>query len=98
LQITVLAIFFIVVSIIIPGYFYWYFSREEKDVGGVDLKNRELFNDLIDNNTVYKNIPAIFGQGLEFKDIKFIDEKEKQKYLFVISEKLLGEIIPEKCA
>jgi hypothetical protein len=57
----VLAIFFIIVSILIPGYFYWYFSREEKDVGGVDLKNRELFNELIDNSLMAKNIPAIFG-------------------------------------
>jgi hypothetical protein len=45
----------------IPGYFYWYFSREEKDVGGVDMKNRELFSELIDNSLMAKNIPAIFG-------------------------------------
>jgi hypothetical protein len=57
----VLVIFFIIVTIIIPGYFYWYFSREEKDVGGVDMKNRELFNELIDNNLMAKNFPAIFG-------------------------------------
>lgn len=61
----------------IPGYFYWYFSREEKDVGGVDMKNRELFNELIDNSLMAKNIPAIFGQGIEFKDIKFVDDDEK---------------------
>lgn len=60
-QIAVLVIFFVVVTLIIPYLFYNYFSQEEKDIGKVSTKNRELFGDLIDENMSVAVIPGILG-------------------------------------
>lgn len=61
MQLTVLILFFLIVSVIIPSYFYWYFFKEERDIGGIDIKNKENFNNLIDENMLTKNLPGIFG-------------------------------------
>jgi len=53
--------FFIVIIFIIPGYFLSKISDNEKDVGGVDVDNRKIFTDLINENMTVKNIPSILA-------------------------------------
>jgi len=38
----------------------------EKDVGGVDVDNRKIFTDMINENMLGKHIPAIFAHSAEF--------------------------------
>jgi hypothetical protein len=42
--------FFILVIIIIPGFFYNKIKEGEKDIGGVDVENRKVFSELINEN------------------------------------------------
>lgn len=81
---------------IIPGYFYSVLSQEEKDHGGVDLKNREIFAKLIDETMMGKIIPGILGQGLELSHIKPIDESDHQKIKQILSMPELEGVIPKK--
>jgi translocation protein SEC63 len=53
-QIQVLVVFFIVIIILIPGYFYNKIMSTEKDVGGVDVDNRKIFTELINENMLGK--------------------------------------------
>ena len=88
-QILVLVAFFILITIVMPGYFYLYFNKEEKDVGGVDLKNRKVFAQLIDENMMGKVIPGILCQSHEFQEkvrVRTRDELEKMKELKTIPE------------
>jgi len=43
-------------------YFYLELNKKVTDYGGVDTKNREIFNELIDHDTIgRKTIPGILG-------------------------------------
>ena len=53
-QIQVLVVFFFVIIILIPGYFYNKIMSTEKDVGGVDVDNRKIFTELINENMLGK--------------------------------------------
>jgi translocation protein SEC63 len=65
-QIQVLVAFFIIIIIIIPGYFYNKIMSNEKDVGGVDIDNRKIFTELIPENMLGKQIPGILAHSFEF--------------------------------
>jgi len=43
-------VFFIVVIFIIPGFFWSRIKVGEKDIGGVDVDNRKIFSELINEN------------------------------------------------
>ena len=49
-QVQVLIVFFICVIIIIPGFFWSRIKEGEKDIGGVDVDNRKIFSELINEN------------------------------------------------
>ena len=49
-----LVIFFVIIVFVIPGYFLNQISDNEKDVGGVDVDNRKIFTDLINENMIGK--------------------------------------------
>jgi len=57
----VLIIFFILIIFVIPYYFLQKISAEEKDVGGVDVENRRIFTELINENMVGKHVPGIIS-------------------------------------
>lgn len=42
--------FFIAVIIVIPAFFYNKIKEGEKDIGGVDVDNRKIFSELINEN------------------------------------------------
>ena len=58
--------FFIVVIVMIPGYFYYQLKQEDTDVGKVSIQNKFRFFHLINENMRGSIIPAILGQGVEF--------------------------------
>ena len=60
-QLQVLIAFFIIIIFIIPGYFLSKITDNEKDVGGVDIDNRKIFTELINENMIGKNIPSILA-------------------------------------
>jgi hypothetical protein len=46
----------------VNAYFYFELTQEEKDLGGVSMKNRETFNYMLDHDTMgRKKIPGILG-------------------------------------
>lgn len=69
-QLQVLMVFFVFVTFIIPGYFLNQITANEKDVGGVDVDNRRIFHNLINENMVEKHIPGILAQSTEFTNMK----------------------------
>jgi len=48
----------------------------EKDVGGVDVDNRKIFTDMINENMLGKHIPAIFAHSAEFSLMKVGSQEE----------------------
>jgi len=53
-RLQVLIVFFILIIIVIPGYFLNRITANEKDVGGVDIDNRKIFTELINENLIGK--------------------------------------------
>ena len=48
----------------------------EKDVGGVDIDNRKIFTDLINENMLGKHIPSILAHSTEFAAMKVKNKEE----------------------
>jgi len=69
-------LFFIVVIFVIPGYFHSCIQANQKDVGGVDVDNRRIFTEFINENMVDKHIPGILSYSLEFSRISVKDKAE----------------------
>ena len=90
-QIFVLITAFILITFVIPGYFYSELFKEESDIGGVSTQNRKIFKDLIDHNTLGKAIPGVLGQGEEFVSMKV---RSKKEFEFMQSIKSNPEVKP----
>ena len=75
-QLQILVLFFIVVIFVIPGYFYSCIQANQKDVGGVDIDNRRIFTEFINENMVDKHIPGILSYSLEFSRISVKNQEE----------------------
>lgn len=69
-------VFFIIVIFIVPGFFLSKIKEGEKDVGGVDVDNRKIFSELINENMLGKHIPSILAHSLEFNSMKVRDKTE----------------------
>lgn len=70
-QILVLVVFFIVVIVLIPGYFYHQLRDLDHDpCGAVSVKNRSRFARLYDEKLRAAVLPGILGQGIEFQGMK----------------------------
>lgn len=65
-QIQVLVAFFILIIIIVPMLFLNQITANEKDVGGVDVDNRKIFTELINENMLMKHIPGVLAHSYEF--------------------------------
>ena len=72
----VLVLFFIVVVFLIPSYFLSQITSNEKDVGGVDVDNRKIFTELINENMTGKQIPGILAQSQELCRMRVKSEVE----------------------
>jgi translocation protein SEC63 len=75
-QIVILSTFMIIIIFIIPGFFYTQLFKEERDHGGVSMKNRKYFYDMIDDRMAGKKIPGLLAQGEEFVKMKVRSKEE----------------------
>jgi hypothetical protein len=61
----------------INAYFYFDLTKEVMDLGGVSTKNREIFDNMIDHDTIgRRKIPGILGQGIELKGMTIRNKEE----------------------
>jgi hypothetical protein len=92
----VLIAFFILITFVIPYAFWIRINESEKDVGGVDVDNRKIFTDLINENMLGKQIPGILSQSTEFSlmKVKSKEELEILKRIKAIEE--VKEAIPKQ--
>lgn len=75
-QLHVLIAFFILITFVIPGFFWNRITSSEKDVGGVNVENRRVFTELINENMLGKQIPGILAQTVEFSAMKVKSKDE----------------------
>jgi translocation protein SEC63 len=99
-QLQVLIIFFVIIVFMIPYYFYSRISEGEKDVGGVNVENRKIFTDLINENMLGKHIPAFFAQSAEFctenKKMKVRGKNELETLTRIKNHPEVKESIPKQ--
>ena len=84
-QIQILVAFFILLIIIVPSMFLNQITSNEKDVGGVDVDNRKMFTELINENMLMKHIPGILAHSFEFSAMK-VRSKDELEILKRIKE------------
>jgi translocation protein SEC63 len=60
-QLHVLIAFFVFIIFIIPSIFWNRITSSEIDVGGVNVENRKLFTELINENMLGKQIPGMLA-------------------------------------
>lgn len=84
-QIQVLVAFFILIIIIVPWLFLNQITANEKDVGGVDVDNRKIFTELINENMLMKHIPGVLAHSYEFSQMK-VRSKDELEILKRIKE------------
>ena len=77
--------FFILIIIIVPSLFLNQITSNEKDVGGVDVDNRKIFTELINENMLMKHIPGILAHSFEFSTMK-VRSKDELEILKRIKE------------
>jgi len=82
----VLIIFFIVVIIVIPYFFMSSILANEKDIGGVQIDNRKIFTDLINENMIGKQLPGMLSHSAEFSAMR-VKNKEELDILKRLREK-----------
>lgn len=63
---SVLIAFFLVLLIIIPGFFYFNLDSNNKDVGDISVENRQIFAFFINENMTYKNCPTLLACSVEY--------------------------------
>jgi translocation protein SEC63 len=94
-QIQVLCAFFILIIFVVPGFFLSQIKSNEKDVGGVDIDNRKVFTDMINENMLMKHIPGIMAYSCEFSQMK-VRSKEELDILKKIKENdIVKDAIPK---
>jgi hypothetical protein len=88
-------VFFVFVVFIIPGFFLNSITANEKDVGGVDVDNRKIFTELINENMIDKHIPGILAHSSEFVNMKVKSKDELEVLKRIKQEDKVKEAIPK---
>lgn len=86
--------FFIIITFVIPGFFYSQIFKEERDIGDVNVENRKIFNELIDFDSHGKKIPGILAQGEEFVTLKVRSKEELDTMTRIKASPLVTEAMP----
>lgn len=97
-QLQVLVVFFLIVVFAIPGYFLSRIQSNEKDVGGVDVDNRKIFTELINENMTGKQIPGILAHSQELSAMRVRSEGELQRLRRLRSDDAVKEALPKVSA
>lgn len=93
-QVQILCAFFILIIIVVPSFFLNQIAANEKDVGGVDVDNRKIFTDLINENMLMKHIPGILSYGFEFNQMRVRGKGELEILKKLKSQDEVKEAIP----
>ena len=59
-----------------PAFFLSQIKANESDVGGVDIDNRKIFTEMINENMLMKHIPGILAYSVEFSQMKVRSQDE----------------------
>ena len=95
-QITVLACFFVVLLVVIPGWFYYNLDSQNKDVGDISIENRNIFAFMINENMTYKNCPTLLACALEFNGVKARTKEAEEQFRKIRTDDATKELIPIK--
>lgn len=95
-QITVLACFFVVLLVVIPGWFYYNLDSQNKDVGDISIENRNIFAFMINENMTYKNCPTLLACALEFNGVKARSKEAEEQFRKIRTDDATKELIPIK--
>jgi hypothetical protein len=68
----------------------------EKDVGGVDVDNRKIFTELINENLLGKQIPGILAHSSEFATMKVRSKEELEILKRIKMKEEVKEAIPKQ--
>lgn len=68
----------------------------EKDVGGVDVDNRKVFTELINENMIGKHIPGILAHSFEFAAMKVKNKDEFEILKRIKAYDEVKEAIPKQ--
>jgi len=85
----------VIVVFIVPGFFLNQISANEKDVGGVDVDNRKIFTELINENMIDKHIPGILAHSHEFATMKVRSKDELEVLKRIKQEDKVKDAIPK---
>lgn len=69
--------------------------KEERDVGGVNISNREIFKKMISEDMIGAKIPVILGQGEEFSAMKVGSKDELELMKKIRNNPKVKGAIPE---
>jgi preprotein translocase subunit Sec63 len=94
-QLQVLLAFFVIVVFVIPYYFLSKITANEKDVGGINVENRKIFSELINENMQGKHLPGIMAQSQEFARMKVRSKAELELLMKIKSDDRVKEAIPK---
>jgi len=94
----VLVIFFLIVVFAIPGYFLSKISANQKDVGGVNVDNRKIFTEQINENMTGKQIPGILAHSQELSAMRVRNEAELAILRRIRAADVVKEALPKVSA
>lgn len=94
-QLQVLVVFFVLVVIVIPSFFLNQINSNQKDVGGVDVDNRKIFTELINENMTGKQIPAILANSQELSAMRVRSETELAILRRIRANDVVKEALPK---
>jgi len=97
-QLQVLVIFFLIVVFAIPGYFLSKISANQKDVGGVNVDNRKIFTEQINENMTGKQIPGILAHSQELSAMRVRNEAELAILRRIRAADVVKEALPKVSA
>jgi len=87
--------FFIVLLIVIPGFFYYNLDSQNKEIGDVSIENRQIYAFLINENMTYKNCPTVLACSVEFQQVKSRSNEMAQQLQAIKTDDATKELIPK---
>jgi hypothetical protein len=83
------------VVIVIPSFFLNQINSNQKGVGGVDVDNRKIFTELINENMTGKQIPAILANSQELSAMRVRSETELAILRRIRANDVVKEALPK---
>lgn len=93
-QVQVLFVAFVVLLVVIPGFFYMSLDSSNKEEGGISLDNKKVYGTLINENMLMKNMPQMLAKSLELANIPSKSTKETQLLKKIRDVPELNDLIP----